>query len=173
MSSTPSCSRDTSPHQAKEDDQRRSRRQLGLPPEYGLLPEKTPATKEATPVKMSEAQLPTAVVLQQPREPPKFSGTPCDDPEDWLEQFEHVATINKWNDEAKLQRVYFTLEESARTWFINQESVLRTWEDFKGSLLRTFSSVARKERAERQLHSRFQLPDESRCLRRRNEASVW
>lgn len=161
MFSNPSRSRDTSPNQAKEDDQRRSRRQLGLPPEHGLLPEKPPATKEARPVKMSEAQLPTAVVLQQPREPPKFRGTQCDDPEDWLEQFERVAAINKWNDEAKLQWVYFTLEESARTWFINHESVLRTWEDFKGSLLRTFSSVARKERAERQLHSRFQLPNES------------
>ncbi|KAH8032583.1 hypothetical protein HPB51_026036 [Rhipicephalus microplus] len=93
---------DTSPHQAKEDDQRRSPRKLGLPPEHGLLPEKLPATIEARPVKMSEAQLPTTVVLQQPREPPKFRGTPCDDPEDWLEQFEHVVAINKWNDEAKL-----------------------------------------------------------------------
>ncbi|KAH6927941.1 hypothetical protein HPB50_009994 [Hyalomma asiaticum] len=115
--------RDTSPHQAKEDDQRRSRRQLGLPPEHGLLPEKHPPQKE-----------------------PRLN------PVNPLNSVEHRATTpgTSWNSSS-----------SARTWVINQESVLRTREDFKGSLLRTFSSVVRKERAERQLHSLFQLPNES------------
>lgn len=161
MSSARSGTRDTSLHQPEEDDQRRSRRNLGLSPEYGLLPEKTRPTKEAPTAKMSEPLTSTAVVLQQPREPPTFRGTPCDDPEDWLEQFERVASYNKWDDDAKLQHVYFALEESARTWFINQESQLRTWENFKRSLLLTFTSVLRKERAERQLQTRLQLPNES------------
>lgn len=109
---------------------------------------------------MSEPITSAAVVLQQSREPPTFHGTPCDDAEDWLEQFERVASYNKWDDDAKLQHVYFALERSARTWFINQESQLRTWQNFKRSLV-TFTSVPPKERAERQLQTRLQLPNES------------
>ncbi|KAH7934974.1 hypothetical protein HPB52_002518 [Rhipicephalus sanguineus] len=79
----------SSPPRAAEDDQGRSRRQLGPPPGNDLL-EKAPATKEARPVKMTEAQLPTAFVLQRP--------------------LRDVAAINMLNDEAKLQWAYFTLD---------------------------------------------------------------
>ncbi|KAK8759107.1 hypothetical protein V5799_003261 [Amblyomma americanum] len=102
-----------------------------------------------------------SVVLQQPREPPIFQGSPGEDPEDWLEKFERVARYNRWAEDSKLQHVFFSLEGAARTWFENRESSITTWNVFKDQFLKDFTTVIRRERADLLLQSRTQLPNES------------
>ena len=110
---------------------------------------------------MTAAVSPAAVVMQPPREPPTFHGSPSDDPETWLETFERVSVFNNWNTEDKLRHVYFYLEDAARTWFENRESNLRTWDIFRSAFLETFTSVVRKERAAALLETRVQPPNEN------------
>ncbi|CAN7980595.1 unnamed protein product [Ixodes pacificus] len=57
--------------------------------------------------------------------------------------------------------VFFALEDSARTWFENQESLLITWDSFTACFLQAFSTVLRKERAELLLQTRLQHPNET------------
>ncbi|XP_049527643.1 uncharacterized protein LOC125947269 [Dermacentor silvarum] len=163
MQRTPPQSRDPSPK--PEDnanvtkDQRASRRQQGLLPEYGLLPEKTTAIKAKSTTSMAAPASP--ILLQQPREPPTFRGSSAEDPETWLETYERTATFNKWSDDDKLRHVYFSLDDAARTWFENRETTLATWDLFRENFVRTFTSVVRKERAEVLLETRVQLPNEN------------
>uniref|UniRef100_L7LUP6 Putative tick transposon n=1 Tax=Rhipicephalus pulchellus TaxID=72859 RepID=L7LUP6_RHIPC len=166
MYRTPPSSREPSPRREDIDaghDQRASRRQLGLPPEYGPLPDKTRKTtaKTTSAATMTTPVSPAAIVIQPPREPPTFHGSPSEDPESWLETFERVSTFNNWDAEDKLRHAYFYLEDAARTWFENRESTLRTWDLFRSALLKTFAGVVRKERAAALLETRVQLPNES------------
>ncbi|KAK8759173.1 hypothetical protein V5799_003196 [Amblyomma americanum] len=105
----------------------------------------------------------TPIILQQPRVPPTFNGSLGEDPQEWLDQFERMASFNKWGDAAKIGHVFISLDGSARTWYENYESSLTTWELFKRELLKVFTSVVRKERAERLLESTIQLPNEPVC----------
>lgn len=125
------------------------------------LPQDTSSAQTQTKGSMLTAQGQTSLVLQHPREPPSFHGAPHEDPEDWLEEFERVATMNRWDEEEKLRHVYFSLQDSARTWFANRESTLTTWELFKAELRKTFTNVLRKERAELLLQTRVQHPNET------------
>ncbi|XP_049528705.1 uncharacterized protein LOC125947608 [Dermacentor silvarum] len=163
MQRTPPQSRDPSPKPEDETnvakDQRASRRQQGLVPEFGLLPEKTTAIKAKSTTRMAAPASP--ILLQQPREPPTFRGSSAEDPETWLETYERTATFNKWSDDDKLRHVYFSLEDGARTWFENRERALTTWDLFRAAFLDTFTSVVRKERAAALLENRVQLPNES------------
>lgn len=81
--------------------------------------------------------------------------------EDWLDDFDRVAEVNDWDERKKLRRVYFALEDSARTWFANHEPSITTWQEFQRQIRDTYSSPARKERAEQALQSRVQKPNES------------
>ncbi|CAN7984210.1 unnamed protein product [Ixodes hexagonus] len=110
---------------------------------------------------MATNPLQSPVVFQRPRDPPSFHGFPQEDADDWLEQFERAATFNRWGAEQKLNHVFFALEDSARTWFENQERLLVTWEAFTASFLQAFSTVLRKERAELLLETRQQHPNET------------
>ncbi|CAN7937645.1 unnamed protein product, partial [Ixodes hexagonus] len=135
---------------------RGSRRLKGRSPEFGLLSD-IRSQKTA----MATNPLQSPVVFQRPRDPPSFHGFPQEDADDWLEQFERVATFNRWGAEQKLNHVFFALEDSARTWFENQERLLVTWEAFTASFLQAFSTVLRKERAELLLETRQQHPNET------------
>ena len=137
---------------------RASRRQQGLEPEFGLLPEESKRKTAATNTMAKDAASP--IILQQPREPPSFRGCPGEDPEEWLEKLERVRIFNRWDDEETFRHVFFYLEDSARTWFENHESCLTTWTLFKSEFLNTFTSVVRKERAELLLETRTQHPNE-------------
>ena len=165
MNRTPPSSREHSPRREEDtdniSDSRASRRLKGLPPQYGPLPDKTKATATRTTGTMTTAVPPAAIVMQPPREPPTFHGSPNEDPETWLETFERVSTFNNWDSEDKLRHVFFYLEDAARTWFENRESTLRTWDIFRSAFLETFTSVVRKERAAALLETRVQLPNES------------
>nr|XP_037276004.1 uncharacterized protein LOC119168713 [Rhipicephalus microplus] len=92
-------SRKPNPH-CEEDthlDQRASRRPQGQERDYGALPDNfrkfkvtvTTATTMATP-----APTPATVVMQQPREPPTFHGSSCEEAETWLETHDRVAALN-------------------------------------------------------------------------------
>lgn len=146
---------------AEDTDTRSSRRLRNLPPELGPLPDPTRPRKDASTATMSTPQSPTPVMLQQPRVPPTFHGYAAEDPEEWLDQFERVATINRWDEEMKLRYVYFSLDGPAKTWYENHETTLTTWEFLKNELLRTFTSIMRKERAQLLLESRTQQPNET------------
>lgn len=166
MYRTPPSSREPSPSRQEDDADpvvRVSRRQQGLPPEYLPLPDKDKKTKAATkPAStMTEARSSATVVVNQPKEPPTFRGSTYEDPESWLDIYDRVAALNKWDPDDKLRHVYFYLEDAARTWFENRESTLRTWDDFRVAFLRTFASVVRKERAASLLETRVQLPNEN------------
>lgn len=137
-----------------------SRRLQGLPPECGPLPDHRP-TRSVSLSAMNPPVLTTPVLLNHQRDPPHFHGLPHEDAEDWLEQFDRVAAFNAWNADSKLRHVYFALEDSARTWFENQEAGLRTWDTFKAEFLRMFTNTLRKEKAQLLLNSRIQHPNET------------
>ena len=99
--------------------------------------------------------------LESPRVPTPFHGTVLEDVEDWLVDFERVAALNEWDDAAKLRRVYFYLEDGARTWYQNREDQLTSWREFCRRLLDTYAGADRHERAERAIQSRIQMPNES------------
>ncbi|XP_077564481.1 uncharacterized protein LOC144179939 [Haemaphysalis longicornis] len=105
--------------------------------------------------------LPCQVTLQQPRTPAIFHGEVFEDVEDWLEQFERVASFNQWDARQKLREVYYSLEHGARTWFENREARLSTWEEFRQELLESFASSDRRDHAQRLLESRIQKPNET------------
>ncbi|XP_077548109.1 uncharacterized protein LOC144160855 [Haemaphysalis longicornis] len=105
--------------------------------------------------------LPCQVTLQQPRTPAIFHGEAFEDVEDWLEQFERVASFNQWDARQKLREVYYSLEHGARTWFENREARLSTWEEFRQELLESFASSDRRDHAQRLLESRIQKPNET------------
>lgn len=164
MSRTPPGSRDSSPKRSPPIDispvHRGSRRKQGLDPEFGRLPDPTRTRAKSADSIMQAPATPAPIVLQQPREPPLFRGSPCEDPEDWLETFERVAQFNRWDNEAKLRNVFFSLEEAARTWLENRESSFATWGAFKDQFLQAFTTVLRKEQAELLLQVRVQHPNE-------------
>lgn len=78
-----------------------------------------------------------------------------------MDQIESVASFNGWDDAMKIRHVFSSLVGSARTWYGNHESFLMTWEEFRNELLKVFTSVVRKARAELPLESKIQLPNES------------
>ncbi|XP_077558020.1 uncharacterized protein LOC144173494 [Haemaphysalis longicornis] len=129
-----------------------SRRQQGLQPEFGLLPDKVKKKEIVTTTMINGGTMTNAtnpaLVLQQPREPPSFHKSPSEDPEDWLEQVERVRLFNRWEDAETPRQLFFYLEDSARIWFENNEASLESWNDFRTQFLATFTTVVRKERAE-------------------------
>uniref|UniRef100_A0A131YJM3 Tick transposon n=1 Tax=Rhipicephalus appendiculatus TaxID=34631 RepID=A0A131YJM3_RHIAP len=87
MLRTPPRGADPSPSHEEDDTKdnpvlRTSRRQQGLQPEHGLLPENTRPTKRLTSTAgtMTTPVPPATIVIQPPREPPTFHGSPREDP---------------------------------------------------------------------------------------------
>lgn len=170
MVGSPPSSREASP--LRKDDRteavkvdnpgetRTSRRRQGLPPEYGLLEDPERHVKAHPSTTMTNTADPATFTFQQPKEPPKFHGSACEDSQEWLDRFERVASYNKWSEEDKLRNVFFSLEDSARTWYENQETSLTTWDIFKRRLASTFPHAHRKEQAEAMLETRQQHPNE-------------
>ena len=146
------------PGSRKASPVRASRRQQGLEPEFGPLPEGNKRKTATTNTMAKDAAAP--IILQQPREPPSFRGCPGEDPEEWLEKLGRVRIFNRWDDAETLRHVFFYLEDSARTWFENHESSVTERTVFKNEFLKTFTSVVRKERAELLLETRTQHPNE-------------
>ncbi|XP_075526667.1 calcium-activated chloride channel regulator 1-like [Dermacentor variabilis] len=90
----PPQSRDTNPTPEDKcnvlEDRPASRRQQGLLPVYGLLPENTRKCPVTTAATLEAPASPTYILLQLPREPSTFRGSRFEDPESLLEtQYYH------------------------------------------------------------------------------------
>lgn len=96
-----------------------------------------------------------------PRSPMSFHGKASEDAEDWLEEYERVAKYNEWHAGQKLSHVYFSLEDAARTWFVNREGNWPSWDEFRRQFLDTFGSTERRDHAQRLLEARIQKPNET------------
>nr|XP_054929118.1 uncharacterized protein LOC126535649 [Dermacentor andersoni] len=143
--------------------QRTSRRIRGDPPEFGPLPVAAAvrATVTSDGATMTSPVASSQLIVYPPRTPESFHGDTFEDVEDWLEQFERVADFNGWDETRKLRNVYFALEESARTWYVNHEATLSSWEEFRRQLLAAYASTDRREKAEHALQARNQRTNES------------
>nr|XP_037275467.1 cytochrome P450 4V2-like [Rhipicephalus microplus] len=60
-----------------------------------------------------------------------------------------------------MRRVNCYLVDAAKTWFENRESTLQSWDVFRTTFLRTFTSFVHKERAATILETRVQLPNKN------------
>ncbi|XP_049520131.1 uncharacterized protein LOC125944129 [Dermacentor silvarum] len=110
---------------------------------------------------MTSSVVSSPLIVYPPRTPESFHGDAFEDVEDWLEHFERVADFNEWDEAQKLRNVYFALEESARTWYVNHEAALSSWQEFRRQLLATYASTDRREKAENALQARNQRTNES------------
>ncbi|XP_037509562.1 activity-regulated cytoskeleton-associated protein-like [Rhipicephalus sanguineus] len=142
--------------------QRANRRLRGDPPEFGPLPT-APATQASSTANERTMASPVTseLIVSPPCMPEPFHDDTYEDVEDWLEHFERVANINGWDEARKLSRMYFALEDAARTWYENHEAVIPTWQEFRRHLVATYASTDRREKAENALQSRNQRTNES------------
>lgn len=162
MSDTPPGSRNPSPVRVNTPVHRVSRRQRGLPPEApGQPTDRETMTSSSLVTEGTSSTTPAYCTLENPLTPPTFHGDLHEDVDDWLSEFERVAAFNHWDDDKKLRRVYFSLKDGARTWFQNREDVLTSWCEFQRRLLECYRSADRRERAERELQTRVQMPNEA------------
>ncbi|UYV71405.1 hypothetical protein LAZ67_8003021 [Cordylochernes scorpioides] len=100
--------------------------------------------------------------LQQPRNPPNFSGKGSELAHLWLKDYSRVAAYNGWDESMCLANVVFFLEGAARCWFDNVEESITTWNTFKEEFTRTFGDKEDyARRIESSLKVRAQKPDES------------
>ncbi|XP_077547973.1 uncharacterized protein LOC144160607 [Haemaphysalis longicornis] len=97
-----------------------------------------------------------------PREPRMFTGNADEDVEEWLTHYRRVSRYNRWDTAAQLANVVFSLDETALTWFENNESKLTTWDRFVEEISARFGdSVGKKKQAEQTLLHRAQVPGET------------
>lgn len=80
------------------------------------------------------------VVLSQPREPGKFSGTDDTDAEDWLKLYERVSAHNRWDPTIMLANVSYYLKGAALTWYETEEAKISSWDYFKVRLCELFGN---------------------------------
>ncbi|CAN7951135.1 unnamed protein product [Ixodes pacificus] len=95
------------------------------------------------------------------RDPRVFSGIGDEDVEEWVDFYSRVSLHNKWDDHTKLANVVFYLSDVAKTWFLNHESDITSWEVFSSRVHEVFGRPEdRKAAARRRLTVRAQLPTE-------------
>lgn len=99
---------------------------------------------------------PSWTVTSRQRDPQVFAGLRGDDVEDWLDNYNRVSAFNRWDDNLKLLNVVFYLTDVAKTWFLNHEADLTTWETFEEKLRQIFgTSTTRSEGAKRNSTSAY------------------
>ncbi|KAH9363736.1 hypothetical protein HPB48_021523 [Haemaphysalis longicornis] len=96
-----------------------------------------------------------------PRNPAPFHGDAFEDVDDWIDQYERVARHNGWTLDHCRQSFYFSLENTARIWYENNERPLTSSEVCKERLRRPFGNQYRRQKAEDLLQRRIQGPNES------------
>lgn len=107
------------------------------------------------------AQAVATPALRQ-RDPPIFAGTGSQDVEEWLDAFERSSKHNRWDGTLKLNNVVFYLTELAKTWFINHETEITSWDTFRTKITDLFGRpTSRKADAQARLERKMQLPSES------------
>ncbi|XP_077548058.1 uncharacterized protein LOC144160753 [Haemaphysalis longicornis] len=148
-----------------QDQPRTSRRLQNQPPEFGLLHDGTRTKAKfvmTSQGQQTEASAPQIIYMPiAPRAPMPFRGEPFEDVEDWIQYYERVARHNGWTPKQCLENVYFSLEETAKSWYENHEASLASWEICKDDLKRAFANPYRRQRAEDLLQTRVQGPNET------------
>ncbi|GBM49379.1 hypothetical protein AVEN_271451-1 [Araneus ventricosus] len=124
-----------------------------------------PESKETTPKLLDDTssvpvRVPPVPILtyQLPRTPCIFSGDDNQqDANNWLKDFQRIATYNHWDDQMFLANVIFYLAGAARQWFDNNEDTFTNFTTFKNSLSNAFCRTEELRRqAERLLLTRTQ-----------------
>ncbi|GBM25162.1 hypothetical protein AVEN_96716-1 [Araneus ventricosus] len=126
-----------------------------------------PESKETTPKLLDDTssvsvRVPPAPVpiltYQLPRNPCIFSGNDNQqEANNWLKDFQRIATYNHWDDQMCLANVIFYLAGTARQWFDNNEDTFTNFTTFKNSLSNAFCRTEDLRRqAERLLLTRTQ-----------------
>ena len=107
----------------------------------------------------------TSKPTKVPVVPKFFKGTPEEDSEKYIIQFERAAQCNNWDDDAKKRYLPVYLEGTAQLWFQDwsreHNIASTTWASFVDTFKYAFLSVAKVDVAERKLYSRKQKLGES------------
>lgn len=95
--------------------------------------------------------------------PPIFKGTAEESVTEWLTCYDHVASMNAWDNDAKVKCLYLALDGDARKWYTTQilTGTPSSWDDWKVNLKQAFGSRHASEVAYLKLSSRTQLPFET------------
>ncbi|XP_077547575.1 uncharacterized protein LOC144159755 [Haemaphysalis longicornis] len=148
-----------------QDQPRTSRRLQNQPPEFGLLHVGTRTKAKfvmTSQGQQTEASAPQIIYMPiAPRAPMPFRGEPFEDVEDWIQYYERVTGHNGWTPKQCLENVYFSLEETAKSWYENHEASLASWEICKDDLKRAYANTYRRQCAEDRLQTRVQGPNET------------
>ncbi|GBN29198.1 hypothetical protein AVEN_113975-1 [Araneus ventricosus] len=92
----------------------------------------------SVPVRVPPAPVPI-LTYQLPRNPCIFSGDDNQqDANNWLKDFQRIATYNHLDDQMCLANVIFYLSGTARQWFDNNEDTFTNFTTFKNSLSNAF-----------------------------------
>ncbi|GBL84052.1 hypothetical protein AVEN_209118-1 [Araneus ventricosus] len=110
----------------------------------------------SVPVRVPPAPVPI-LTYQLPRNPCIFLGDDQQDANNWLKDFQRIATYNHWDDQMCLANVIFYLAGTARQWFDNNEDTFTNFTTFKNSLSNAFCRTEDfRRQAERLLLTRTQ-----------------
>ncbi|CAN7950810.1 unnamed protein product, partial [Ixodes hexagonus] len=92
------------------------------------------------------------------RDPRVFSGLGDEDIEEWADYYARVSLHNRWDNPTKLANVIFYLSDVAKTWFLNHEAEMPSWEAFFSRIQEIFGRPEdRKATARKKLATRSQL----------------
>lgn len=95
------------------------------------------------------------------RDPRVFSGLGDEDIEEWADFYARVSLHNRWDDPTKLANVIFYLSDVAKTWFLNHETEMPSWDAFFSRIKEIFGRPEdRKATARKKLATRSQLRSE-------------
>lgn len=95
--------------------------------------------------------------------PPVFKGTPEESIAEWITCYEHVASLNSWDNDTKVKFLYLALDGDAKKWYTTKilTGAPNSWEEWAVLLKACFSSRHAAEIAHLRLQNRAQLPSES------------
>ncbi|XP_077564735.1 uncharacterized protein LOC144180229 [Haemaphysalis longicornis] len=65
-----------------------------------------------------------------------------EDVDDWLDEYARVSAFNRWDDAVKLQQVSISLDEVAKTWFLNNAHPIDDLASFCQELRKIFGTTA-------------------------------
>ncbi|KAH7982839.1 hypothetical protein HPB52_007400 [Rhipicephalus sanguineus] len=95
--------------------------------------------------------------------PPVFRGAPEESISEWLLCYEHVASLNNWDQATKVKFLYLALDGDAKKWHTTQilTGAPNSWEEWATLLKTSFTSRHSVEIAYLRLENRTQLPSET------------
>lgn len=97
----------------------------------------------------------TGAITSPQHDPPSIAGLHGDDVEEWLDCYNLVSSLNRWDDSYKLLEVSLHQTKEAETYFFIHRENFTDWDKFTTDLNRIFgTSATRAEAAKTKLHER-------------------